>query len=843
MTSINLTREEANARSQMIDVKHYDVHLDLTDSETHFISTTVVSFHVKQAGSTFIDLRGEELLELRLNGAPLPTNAYEAKFGVPLSGLQVADYELKVVAKIPYSHTGEGLHRFVDPADEKVYLYTQFETADAKRVFACFDQPNMKATYSLAFDAPADWTVITNGPTQTTAGANGAQTWSTEIDYPLSTYLVALCAGPYYEVTDTWTGELSEHPEGNPAQKLEVPLGVYCRASLAEHLDAERVLAETKQGFDFYHRNFGFAYPFGKYDQIFVPEFNAGAMENAGCVTIRDEYVFSSKATHYKYERRADTILHELAHMWFGDLVTMEWWDDLWLNESFATWSAAISQAEETQYDTAWVTFANVEKSWAYQQDQLPTTHPIFTDASDIETVEQNFDGITYAKGASVLKQLQAYVGRENFFAGVRRHFKAHAYSNATFDDLLSSLETSSGRDLSFWAQQWLKTTGINSLSVHTETDSAGIITAAELVQSGDTLRTHRVCVGLYSLQGDKVVRTDRIEMDIDGASTEIAELVGKKRADIDFILPNDDDLTYALLDLDEGSLEFLIGNIDKFEDPLARTLCWSAAWEMTRGGAMKARDFVALVARGAAAETELAVLERILQQASSAQSNYADPAWAKESTVLADALLEGTKDSDPERSIIFAQALAKIRLTDGTRAFLQDVLESSDDEGLRWYAIAALAADGALGYVSSAVDAQLARDNSATGYQAAVRARAAVNTAENKRAVWDEIVAGELTNRELTSKLEGLTYPGSDELLPTSEFFDVAEKVWSSQSSEIGLTSVTGLFPSWAISQETLDEADEFLKRDLAGGLRRSVTEQRDRMARALRNRAVDAD
>ncbi|CQD04224.1 TPA: aminopeptidase N [Corynebacterium striatum] len=843
MTSINLTREEANARSQMIDVKHYDVHLDLTDSETHFISTTVASFHVKQAGSTFIDLRGEELLELRLNGAPLPTNAYEAKFGVPLSGLQVADYELKVVAKIPYSHTGEGLHRFVDPADEKVYLYTQFETADAKRVFACFDQPNMKATYSLAFDAPADWTVITNGPTQTTAGANGAQTWSTEIDYPLSTYLVALCAGPYYEVTDTWTGELSEHPEGNPAQKLEVPLGVYCRASLAEHLDAERVLTETKQGFDFYHRNFGFAYPFGKYDQIFVPEFNAGAMENAGCVTIRDEYVFSSKATHYKYERRADTILHELAHMWFGDLVTMEWWDDLWLNESFATWSAAISQAEETQYDTAWVTFANVEKSWAYQQDQLPTTHPISTDASDIETVEQNFDGITYAKGASVLKQLQAYVGRENFFAGVRRHFKAHAYSNATFDDLLSSLETSSGRDLSFWAQQWLKTTGINSLSVHTETDSAGIITAAELVQSGDTLRTHRVCVGLYSLQGDKVVRTDRIEMDIDGASTEIAELVGKKRADIDFILPNDDDLTYALLDLDEGSLEFLIGNIDKFEDPLARTLCWSAAWEMTRGGAMKARDFVALVARGAAAETELAVLERILQQASSAQSNYADPAWAKESTVLADALLEGTKDSDPERSIIFAQALAKIRLTDGTRAFLQDVLESSDDEGLRWYAIAALAADGALGDVSSAVDAQLARDNSATGYQAAVRARAAVNTAENKRAVWDEIVAGELTNRELTSKLEGLTYPGSDELLPTSEFFDVAEKVWSSQSSEIGLTSVTGLFPSWAISQETLDEADEFLKRDLAGGLRRSVTEQRDRMARALRNRAVDAD
>ena len=484
-----------------------------------------------------------------------------------------------------------------------------------------------------------------------------------------------------------------------------------------------------------------------------------------------------------------------------------------------------------------------MEKSWAYQQDQLPTTHPISTDASDIETVEQNFDGITYAKGASVLKQLQAYVGRENFFAGVRRHFKAHAYSNATFDDLLSSLETSSGRDLSFWAQQWLKTTGINTFAVELDTDDAGVITTAQLVQRGETLRTHRAGVGIYNLVDGKAVRTDRIEMDIDGEYTDIPQLVGRKEQDIDFLLPNDDDLTYALIELDSKSLDFMVENIDKFADPMARTLCWSAAWEMTRGGTMRARDFVALVARGAAAETELAVLERIVQQAASAQSNYADPAWAKESTLLADALLEGTKDSDPERSIIFAQALAKIRLTDGTRAFLQDVLESSDDEGLRWYAIAALAADGALGDVSSAVDAQLARDNSATGYQAAVRARAAVNTAENKRAVWDEIVAGELTNRELTSKLEGLTYPGSDELLPTSEFFDVAEKVWSSQSSEIGLTSVTGLFPSWAISQETLDEADEFLKRDLAGGLRRSVTEQRDRMARALRNRAVDAD
>lgn len=598
MTSINLTREEANARSQMIDVKHYDVHLDLTDSETHFISTTVVSFHAKQAGSTFIDLRGEELLELRLNGAPLPTNAYEAKFGVPLSGLQVADYELKVVAKIPYSHTGEGLHRFVDPADEKVYLYTQFETADAKRVFACFDQPNMKATYSLAFDAPADWTVITNGPTQTTAGANGAQTWSTEIDYPLSTYLVALCAGPYYEVTDTWTGELSEHPEGNPAQKLEVPLGVYCRASLAEHLDAERILTETKQGFDFYHRNFGFAYPFGKYDQIFVPEFNAGAMENAGCVTIRDEYVFSSKATHYKYERRADTILHELAHMWFGDLVTMEWWDDLWLNESFATWSAAISQAEETQYDTAWVTFANVEKSWAYQQDQLPTTHPISTDASDIETVEQNFDGITYAKGASVLKQLVHYVGRANFYAGARDYFRNHAFAAATFDDLLSALKQHTDRDLDAWSTAWLKTWGPDTLAPELHVEGDKITELAILAEAEDRTRPHRLNAALFDASLHKYAVLD---IDVAGPRTIVDEASGLQAPAL--LLLNDGDHTYAKVRFDETSLQTIQDKLSDIDDELSRAVIWTSLWNLTRDGEWPAQNYVDTVLKHAVGE------------------------------------------------------------------------------------------------------------------------------------------------------------------------------------------------------------------------------------------------
>ena len=840
MTSVNLTHDEAQHRSTLINVSHYDVELDLREDK-QFTSHTTVKFEATATGSTFIDLRADEITEARLNGVPVPLDAYNPTYGIALSGLEVAEYELKVTAKISYSRTGEGLHRFVDPVDNNVYLYTQFETADAKRVFACFDQPDMKATYSLTFHTPSEWKVITNSPV-----TREGDTWSATVDTPLSTYLIALCAGPYYEVTDTWTGELAAHPEGQPAAQLEVPLGLYCRASLAEHMDSERLFTETKQGFDFYHANFGFAYPFGKYDQIFVPEFNAGAMENAGCVTIRDEYVFSSQATHYMYERRADTILHELAHMWFGDLVTMKWWDDLWLNESFATWAAAISQAENTEYDTAWVTFANVEKSWAYQQDQLPTTHPISTDASDIETVEQNFDGITYAKGASVLKQLQAYVGRENFFAGVRRHFSKHAWGNATFNDLLGHLEDASGRDLSFWAAEWLKTTGVNTLSAETEQEG-GKYTSFAVQQSGDTLRTHRIAVGLYRLEDGQVSRFKQVEVDISGERTEVPELAGAEVAEL--VLLNDDDLTYTLLEFDPETVEFVVNNIDKIADPMARTLCWSTAWEMTRAGTMRARDFAQLVGRGLSAETELAVLERICNQAITAVDTYADPQWGKAEgfALLAGAFLTEAQaeGADSARTIVFKQALTKIDLNDAARDYLVELRASSDDKALRWKALAALVANGAIDDVEAVVAKELEADNTASGYQASLRALAAFNSDENKRAVWDEIMSLQLSNLELRHKLEGLTMSGSEKHLvfAPDEYFANAQKVWDAGSSEIALGTIQGLYPSWIVSQDTIDATDKFLTNELPGGLRRAVTEERDRLARALRNRAIDAE
>ncbi|MDN6258976.1 MAG: aminopeptidase N [Corynebacterium sp.] len=653
MSSTNLTRSEAAERSDLITDVHYAIDLDLTEGgdmdHKTFSSVTTVTFTATTAGSTFIDLRADEVTTVDLDGADilplaLPGDGegrYDEARGLQLTDLTAGRHELTIVAESLYSTTGEGLHRFLDPADGEVYMYTQFEAADAKRVFACFDQPDIKATYEVTVHTPTTWTVVTNNSVETTT-TGGEKTGETShravVDYPLSTYLIAFCVGPWYHVTDSWTGSLTPTAEVAgvtdtrlvPEGEITVPLGLFVRQSLAEYLDADVLFDVTKSGFDYYAANFGVAYPFHKYDQIFCPEYNMGAMENAGCVTIRDEYVFRSAASHYEYERRADTILHELAHMWFGDLVTMRWWDDLWLNESFATWSSAMAQTHATSYDTAWVTFANKEKSWAYAQDQLPSTHPVFSGANDLVEVDANFDGITYAKGASLLKQLAAYVGLEPFFAGIRAHFVNHAFGNATFDDLLGALEKASGRDLSDWADQWLKTTGINTLGTETEvtdgTYSSFAVTQSGAAPGDGETRTHRLAVGLYDLQdeGDaaSVVLRRRVETDVAGASTDVPELVGEKKADL--VLVNDDDLAYGFLALDEDSLATAVEHIAGIADPMARSLIWSAAWQMTRNAQMRARDFVALVVRGAWAETQLGVLEQILAQAIGAVENYA---------------------------------------------------------------------------------------------------------------------------------------------------------------------------------------------------------------------------
>ncbi|TEA03771.1 aminopeptidase N [Mycobacteroides salmoniphilum] len=848
----NLTRDQAAARAAAIDVQHYAITLDLTDgqggpSEETFHSSTTVTFTAQPGAATVIDIAARTVRRVELNGVQIDVSGYDEENGIMLPEL-AATNTVVVEADFEYSHTGEGLHRFVDPVDDEVYLYSQFETADAKRMFASFDQPDLKAAFDVTVTAPAHWQVISNGAPLSVA--DGVHTFATTPK--MSTYLVALIAGPYARWNDVYSDDHGT-----------IDLGIYCRASLAEFMDADRLFTETKQGFGFYHKNFGTPYAFGKYDQLFVPEFNAGAMENAGAVTFLEDYVFRSKVTKYSYERRAETVLHEMAHMWFGDLVTMRWWDDLWLNESFATFASVLCQAEATEYTEAWTTFANVEKSWAYRQDQLPSTHPVAADIPDLAAVEVNFDGITYAKGASVLKQLVAYVGLENFLSGLRAYFTAHAFGNATFDDLLGALEEASGRDLSDWGTQWLKTTGLNTLSPDFEVDSDGKFTRFAVKQSGAApgageTRVHRLAVGIYDDVDGKLVRVHREELDVEGPSTDVPALQGVSRGKL--ILVNDDDLTYCSLRLDDESLETVLSRVADIADPLPRTLAWSAAWEMTREVELRARDFVALVSSGVHAESEVGVAQRLLLQAQTALSSYVEPEWAREHgwPAFADRLLELARGAGPgsDHQLAFVNAFTTSVLSAGHTVVLQALLDSDPasldlpgltvDTDLRWRIVNALAASGALEPDASVfIDAELERDQTAAGKRQAAQARAARPVAEVKEAAWKQVIEDDaLPNITARSVIAGIVQPGQAELLVpfAGRYFDVIENVWARRSSEVAQTVVIGLYPSWDISQRAVESADGFLTKEIPSALRRLVSEGRAGIVRSLKARAFDA-
>jgi len=791
----NLTRKDAQERAELISNVRYDIAVDITGAD-EFTTVSTVHFDSK-AGTTHFDLVAAGF-EATLDGE---------ETGRELS-LSDGAHTLVVTSHDAYNRTGEGLHKFTDPVDGKDYLYTQFEPAMAMKVFAGFDQPDLKATYTVSVKAPERYTVILNEAVERTDNGDGTSTWTTVIDYPLSTYLIAICAGEFERISDTY--------DAGDGRTIE--LGLYARASLIPHMDSERLFRQTKDGFDFYHANFGRTYPFGdKYDQVFCPEYNMGAMEHVGCVTYRDEYIFTSEPTPYRLERRNDTILHEMAHMWFGDLVTMQWWDDLWLNESFATWSAATAQTAIGEYADAWTTFASVEKAWAYQQDQLPSTHPIAADAPDIETAEQNFDGITYAKGASVLKQLQAYVGYEEFFAGVRKHFDNHAYSNATFDDLLGALEEASGRDLSGWAEQWLRTTGPSTLRPE--------IGEGFAVLQEDP-RPHRVRVGLYKLIDGSVSRVKQIETDIDGERTEIPELAGIEH---DLAIVNDDDLTYAKMRLTPEHQKFVLEHIGEIEDSLARTVIWSSLWESVRDGELAAREFVKLVAAHAAAETHPSVQERLLAQATQAVRQYVDPAWEGEGMDLLNAAFRGA-----EPAAIFDRALARLTPTEETIAYFKELLERSDNQEVRWLAITNLIAAGALPLEA----AEKEQDNTSEGAISRLRARAVVD----KRWAWNKLVEDDLTNLEARYLMDGLTftYDGLEGL--TDEYFRAAPALWERLTNEMAQRTLEGMYPRWDVTAGAVDKANALLGGDAPAGLKRVIAEGQDRIARAVRNREVDA-
>jgi aminopeptidase N len=848
----NLTQDDARVRAQLLHVDSYDVNLDLTDGagapgERTFHSITTIRFSAASAGSsTFLDLIADTIHSVTLNGQAVDTSGYDPENGIVLPDLG-SDNTVVVDADLLYTNTGEGLHRFVDPLDDEVYLYTQFETADAKRVYACFDQPDLKGTFTLTVTAPNHWQVISNGRQVSSDPDGPAQKLRFAKTARMSPYVTAVIAGPYYRV--------SSHHDG-------IDMALYCRESLSQHLDSEEIFDLTRRGFDWYHANFGLRYPFDKYDQIFVPEFNAGAMENAGAVTFREDYVFRSKVTDTRYERRAETLLHEMAHMWFGDLVTMEWWNDLWLNESFATYASTLCQTKATRWTNAWTTFANVEKTWAYRQDQQPSTHPIATDAPDVQTAEVNFDGITYAKGASVLKQLAAYVGVEEFLAGLRQYFVDHAYGNTTLADLLTALETTSGRDLSQWSQLWLETAGINTIRPEFTLDDDGNYASFNLVQSApaevatsNVLRPHRIAIGLYNDdENGHLVRTDRVELDADGERTAVPELVG--RAQPALLVVNDEDLTYAKVRLDEHSVTTLRqGGIARLTDSLPRALAWSAAWDQTRDGELPARDYVALVVAGAEAETDIGLLQSVNRQALRALEIYADPAWADQGyQLMADnaygALLRAVPASDEQ--LAWAHALLGAARSDEHIDFIAALLSGTRtveglvlDPELRWSFVASLSARGR--YDEQDIDAELAADPSAAGMRFALSCKSLIPTAEAKEQAWQRATEDDsLTNAMQEAVIAGFAHSTQGELLAPymQRYFDSVYGVWQRRTSEIAQNVVVGLFPTWTstINQNTLDAADAFLRRsEIPHSLRRLVGEGRADVARAIEARAVD--
>jgi len=838
VTTANLTRDETAARAAVIHVDTIAVELDLREAqraEGETFPTTATLTFTSTADATWIDFLGASVDEVVVNGVAQPVEWDGARIAV--SGL-VAHNVVTVRGHGRYSTSGEGLHRFRDPVDGETYLYTQYEPADCRRVYPCFEQPDLKARWTFTVSAPAGWQVLSNGAEASREDIDGGVRVSFAETLPLSSYITAVAAGPYARVDGVWAG-----PEG------DVPLGVLCRVSLAPHLidsgDAAEILDITRRGLTFYSDAFGIAYPWGTYDQIFVPEYNLGAMENPGLVTFTERYVFRGAATLAQHEGRANTILHEMAHMWFGDLATMRWWDDLWLKESFADFMGAHAAVVAGGFPDAWVTFASRRKGWAYAQDQLPTTHPIVADIPDLEAAKLNFDGITYAKGAAVLKQLVAYVGEDAFFAGARRYFSDHAYGNTTLDDLLNALEAVSGRDLRAWSAAWLETTGMSQLDVERGSDGE-----LSLIQTDP--RPHRFTVGVFGLRNGNLVLRDALEADIAAERTglPIAESGGALEDEGALIVPNVDDRTYAKVRLDAGSTDAAAAAFSTIDDPLVRAVVWAALWDATRDGELPVARYLDIVSRHAPAEPNAALLADAVAHAGFAVAHYAAPeqrgalatSWLETTWAALHAAVPGS-----DAQLTWARALGGA--ADGAdarsaeiRAMLDGALAPAGlrlDPELRWAWLTALSATGHA--TAADADAELARDETSHG-RVAHRAVLAARLDETVRATawrsaWQD---ASLTNEELDATIAGVRAGASRRFLAPfdAEYFAGIREVWQERSIEIARRLVIGLFPA----SDDLGDVDAWLEAngDAPGALRRLVIEQRDGLARRLRVRAA---
>ena len=844
MPGLNLSRTEAKDRAEHLYVNSYAVTLDVTKGEETFYSKSEVSFTCNKPGySTFIDAVGRSVISATLNGAAVDVSNFDGE-SIFLTNL-AADNTLVIEIEAEYSKSGEGLQRSVDPADGEIYLYSQGETAHIRNMFACFDQPSLKATFTLTVTTPGHWQAVSNNPVESKTIKGESVEWKFTTTPRIPTYLDALIAGPYSSVHDVYKG------------KKEIPLGIYCRKSMMQYLDPEDIFLITKQGFEYFEKVFGLAYPFEKYDQIAVVDFNFGAMENAGAVTFREDVlVFRSHMPEKAYLSRANTILHEMAHMWFGDMVTMFWWDDLWLNESFAEWASYLALSESTRFKGAWTEFNSARKNWAYRQDQLSSTHPIIADMVDMEAVNANFDGITYAKGASVLHQLVAHVGRPQFIAGLQKYFAKHAWGNTTLNDLLVELEAASGRKLDTWVHTWLQTAGVNTLRPQLEIDGdvyKNVVISQEvpLVPAGSKeLRPHRLAVGLYDINGDSLNLRKSVELDVVGASTRVKELSGEKVADL--LLINDRDLSYAKLRFDDRSIATLKKYLGRLNDPLARALSWASIWDMHRDAQISSADFIEIALSGLAGENDDAIVNIVIGQLGTSVEAYASDANRdKYREKLAAGFWNLMQSSAPasDLQLLYSRAFAANAHTPeqikNVRGILNGEIKGLKvDTDRRWDFLIALTERGAT--TQAELDAELASDNTTSGNLMFETAKAATPSAEAKAYAFNTVMHQDAQTSVRSALVAGFQRPIQRHLLTpfVDLYFENLLSEWESKSYEGAAKFVTGMYPSWIISQSTLDKTNTWLKgvgKDAPAVLRKLVKESQDGVIRALKVQALD--
>ncbi len=833
----NLTRDEARERAGLITNVSYDVGLDLRAGGTTFGSETIVRFDSPRPGSsTFIDLDAAEILEVELNGRTLAVEA-TPDGRVQLDALEGTNV-LRVRADCAYSRTGTGLHRLVDPVDKKVYAYTQFEPFDAHRVFACFDQPDIKATFGFDIDVTDEDIVVSNTKAIARPPEGKTGRWTFERSPVMSTYLAALCVGPFQGVADSHNG---------------IDLGWYCRHSLMQYLDPDELFDITKRGLDFFAEMFDYPYYMDTYDQVFCPEYKFGAMENLGCVTYTENFIFRSKVTEAERERRAEVILHEMSHMWFGDLVTMRWWDDLWLNESFATYMAYLAKERATRFTNSWVSFATDEKAWAYRQDQLPTTHPIVADIPDVHATHQNFDGITYAKGASVLKQLVAWVGEEGFFKGIRRYFKEHEYGNTGLDDFLRPLAEESGRDLNTWSKEWLETAGVNSVRAEYETDD-GTISSFAVTQSAapdhPALRSHRMAVALFDTAGEALELRRAEELDVVGERTDVSDIVGERAPD--FVLPNHMDLAYAKIRFDDRSLQTLTDRLRALPDPLARALSWGAAWDMLRDAELPAGRFVDLVCNNLPSETDVGVIRDFLGRARTAVDTYGHPTnRATHRSKIAALARRQMLSAEPGSDFQLAWARAFIATARSTEdlGFVRGLLDGTQsvpglvvDTDVRWSIVTWLAITGEAD--DALIAAELERDPTDQGERHAAAARAGRPVPEAKAEAWEKVTNDpEITLAMLRAIAGTFQAPDQEQLLEpyADRYFAELLPYWERREFDLAIAFANGMYPD-LFTDDVVRATDELLARKgLPHPIRRILLEQRDDTLRVMRARPTD--